>query len=159
MKSVLNGEQEDKLVCILENYLKKNKRTYGQGACLGSHYIVKGEFRVPVEGLVKVPGPHKIYSLPGFYFVSEGRENKVYDTRELDAYFAIKIEKSNWWRYIKWFFIFCSIMTLIICLVLIMAHTRNEEDILRPLKDTAKTSHFYSILLYCIQFFCILILK
>ena len=141
------------LVCILENYLKNNKKLYGEEACLGAYYEIKDEIRIPVKHLDDIPGSHTIYSLGrGVRFVSKSEDSPIYNTPIVNCYFVIKKNKTSWWRYLSWFLLACSIVTFIVCAVLIMAHTRNEEDILRPLKHTAESSYIYNILLYCILF-------
>jgi hypothetical protein len=156
MKSTLSDDQAEALVYIIKNHLEKNKKTYGDKAAVVDHYETTKppDFCVKVEDLnLNTSKIFNTFSIPGFAFHINDVKDPVYDCRSSNTFFSIRKKKSNWLFYIGIIWFLCTLLTTFVCFVLIMAHTRNEEDPLRPLKHIAQTSYLYTALLHLVQIF------
>ena len=156
MKSTLNENQTQALVEIIKDHLRKNKKIYGEHAQVVDHYETTNppNFCVKVEDLnLDNPKIFNTFSIPGFTFHNESTKNSVYNSRDSVTYFSIRKKKSNWLFYLGILWFIMSLVTAFVCFVLIMAHTRNEEDPLRPLKHIAQSSYTYTALLHMVQLF------
>jgi len=156
MRSTISDEQAEALSCIIKNHLRKNKKTYGEDARVTDRYETTNppNFCIKVDDLnLDDSKIFNTFSIPGFTFHNKSVKNAVYGSRDSVTYFSIRKKNSNWLFYIGIIWFIMSLLTAFVCFVLIMAHTRNEEDPLRPLKHIAQTSYLYTALLHIVQIF------